>query len=496
MTRTIVVGIDGACPELIEPWREAGRLPALDRLLEQGVSSRLESVLPPVTSPNWKAYATGKNPGKLGIYWWWNVDVAEQRVYRPVERYNDHPAYWDYLAEQERVGVIGVPTTYPPSEAPEFVVSGPPDAPSSGFTHPPELEARLEDRFDYRASMESMLRDGDEEAIEEALSVIDSRFEAAQWLLEEYELNFLQVTTFYVNAMHHNLWDHEGTRRAWELIDEHLGRLLELEDTNVVIMSDHGHAKIETVFNINAWLEREGYLAYDSDVADALYSVGINATRLKRLISRGNRHLPAVDLQDIADRLAPGWLLRRLPDEDGELGGSKHEAIDWDASAAVAGAQGPVYLTCSRDDSEYERVRDDLIEGLRSVTGPDGRPIARDVYRVEEVYNGPYLEEAPDVVIDKAPHVNVREGIGADEVFADIDSTWKGVNRREGLFAAAGPEFGRGEVEDLSILDLAPTLLTLRGHSVPQDMDGQIRWDVFSDIAPVAAGSVRRDETA
>jgi len=65
-------------------------------------------------------------------------------------------------------------------------------------------------------------------------------------------------------------------------------------------------------------------------------------------------------------------------------------------------------------------------------------------------------------------------------VFDRDDQTWQAVNARTGLFAATGPTFTSGTVEDLSILDLAPTLLHLHGREIPSNMDGDVRTDLFA----------------
>jgi predicted AlkP superfamily phosphohydrolase/phosphomutase len=493
MPETVVVGLDGAGADLLEPWIEAGDLPALEEILETGVSGELEPVLPPVTSPNWKAYATGKNPGKLGIFWWHNVDVDEERVRIPRERYHHYDEYWELLAEAgEDVGVVGVQTTYPPKDFDGLLVAGPPDAAEEGYTHPPWLEAELESRFDYQVTNDGIIEADNPEVWEAVLDIIDSRFEAANYLLEEHSLSFLQVTTFYINALHHNLWDHEYTKRGWEIIDDHLADFLE-RDCDLVVMCDHGHAEIETTFNVNAWLEREGYLEYDTGVADTLHDLGVNTDRIKRALYAVERTVPGdVAVRPTAERLAPQWLLNRLPDESGELGGSKHGMADWTASDAIASAQGPVYLTVDRSDPRYDDLREELMGALSSLTDPDGRPVATDVHAAEEVYSGPYLPEAPDIVFDKARRVNVREGFGADEVFPREDPDWEGVNTRRGLFAATGPSFPSGSVRRVSILDLAPTLLALHGLEAPPNMDGTVRRELLtSDVPPADPGADR-----
>lgn len=487
MARTVVVGLDGATRRLIDPWIEAGELPTLAKIVDRGVSGELESVLPPVTSPNWKAYATGKNPGKIGVFWWQNIDIEGQRSHLPAERYHDNDEYWELLAADHRVGVINVPTTYPPKSVGEFLIAGPPDGANTNYAYPPELESRVESEFDYQVRKERHLKSGDDAAFEEVLKLIDLRFRVAKQLADDYDLDFLQVTTFYLNSLHHHLWDADYVKQGWKIVDYHLADFLEAGD-NLVLMSDHGHAKIETVWYLNNWLAQEGYLEYDSNLTDSLYTLGINSDRLKRLVSRANTRLSSVDLESRLSDLAPDWLLNRLPNEEGELGGSKLDIIDWNNTDAIASAQGPVYLTADADSDRYERIRSELIERFQTLEGPDGRPLVRAVAPKEDVYEGPYLDEAPDIVIDKAPHVNIRENLGGDQTFARSDDSWNGVNRREGLFAAVGPAFGEGSVEALSILDLAPTLLHLHGQAVPDDMDGRVRRDVFAaDSTPATA---------
>jgi predicted AlkP superfamily phosphohydrolase/phosphomutase len=206
-----VFGLDGAGFELIEPWLDAGELPNVKQAVETGISGDLRSVMPPVTSPNWKTYATGKNPGKIGIYWWENVDVEERRVYYPTERKSVNTEFWEIIGEEDSAGVIGVPTTYPPKSIDGFLVAGGPDGSNEGFARPPELEKRLREEFGYRVLKRNRLADDFDAAAAEIHDLIDIRFTVAKRLFEEWDVPFLQVTTFYLNSLHPFLWNHEYT---------------------------------------------------------------------------------------------------------------------------------------------------------------------------------------------------------------------------------------------------------------------------------------------
>jgi predicted AlkP superfamily phosphohydrolase/phosphomutase len=156
--KTIVLGLDGGHFELIKLWIDDGELPNIRRVVEEGVTADMQSVLPPVTSPNWKAYATGKNPGKLGIFWWENVDMAGKRVYYPDDRKSAHPEFWEIIGDNRSAGVINVPTTYPPREVEPFIIAGAPDARNFGFTYPPDIEDEVVQELDYRVTMEASIR--------------------------------------------------------------------------------------------------------------------------------------------------------------------------------------------------------------------------------------------------------------------------------------------------------------------------------------------------
>jgi len=188
VSRTFVVGLDGASWRLLDPWIEDGTLPNLADLRERGTWAESQSCLPPVTFPNWKCYASGKDPGGFGVFWFESVDLAEERI-DVVDSSDFHTAeLWDYLGDEGRdVGVVNMPTMYPPREIDGFVVSGGPGAVEgeyrsldSGYTWPPDLEAELEDRFDYRVHPDPLLSSNDERGaeVDAIVDLFDTRFEA------------------------------------------------------------------------------------------------------------------------------------------------------------------------------------------------------------------------------------------------------------------------------------------------------------------------------
>jgi len=66
--KTLIIGLDGATFDVIDPLVRDGVLPTIGRLRASGMSAPLTSVYPPVTGPAWASLATGKSPGKTGVF--------------------------------------------------------------------------------------------------------------------------------------------------------------------------------------------------------------------------------------------------------------------------------------------------------------------------------------------------------------------------------------------------------------------------------------------
>jgi predicted AlkP superfamily phosphohydrolase/phosphomutase len=115
---------------------------------------------------------------------------------------------------------------------------------------------------------------------------------------------------------------------------------------------------------------------------------------------------------------------------------------------------------------DYERVRNDLIAGIEAITDPNGRNIGSKAYRPEDVYrtvNG----VAPDLIVYFGGGIYTFENdTGPDEANHD----WHGIF----VLSTNGAEPPlRGALPDVSIYDVAPTLLHLLGQPVPAGLAGK-----------------------
>jgi len=303
------------------------------------------------------------------------------------------------------------------------------------------------------------------------------------------KVDFLQVSIFYINVLHHFLFDDVLVKRAWKLIDSRIGEFISNEEVgNIFLMSDHGTNEIYDTFYVNTWLEREGYLKTKKSLLKNLQKIGITKQNLVKIANK-------MRITHLIRRTFPERIIRSIPSEDGTIAGTRilDAHIDWEKSKAIAVGQGLIYLMVD-DKSEYERIREDIIKKLANLTTPNGYKVARNVYRKEELYKGKYLDIAPDIIYEEGVHVYTSSGIGNEKVFG-LPKKWRAENSTEGIFLAYGNGIKKGEVlTGVSILDIAPTILYVMGIPVPNDIDGRVLKEIFEEGSELSKGEVRYTE--
>ena len=127
---------------------------------------------------------------------------------------------------------------------------------------------------------------------------------------------------------------------------------------------------------------------------------------------------------------------------------------------------------------EYERVVEEVLGVLQRLRDPvTGDSPFSAIYRREELWDGPYIDNGPDVVTEPAPgYLSLSEL--KDEAFMEVGTSWRDKSadhEREGIVILHGPGVRRGEaIEPRHIEDIAPTILHLCGLPVPRYMDGSV----------------------
>jgi predicted AlkP superfamily phosphohydrolase/phosphomutase len=510
----LVLGLDGASFDVIEPLARAGRVPNLAAWLARGARAPLPSTVPAMSFPAWSSFLTGLGPGEHGLF-----DFTQKLpgAYRLRFTNATDRAGETLVGRVARAGgaalCLGVPATFPPERVPGLVVAGF-DAPvSAGSDRSRASDPALYDAVAARTGP-WMTHELDEGATapgwhERASDLLVARVARKQaFALEALAAlrragcapALVCVIFSESDTVAHHFWrDHDpgsprrdptaSARRrgalaaVYEALDAACGALREAvgPDAACAVLSDHGSGgAARTVVHLNARLaecgllrrRREGRAATDA-LARRARDAALRALP-PRVVERVFRRArgPAAALESAA-----------------RFGG-----FDWGRTAAFseeANTQPGVWLNLQDREArgcvapaDAERVRREVIEALLDWKLPDGAPVVARARPREEVYAGPYVERAPDVVVELAlergyalslvptPWDETRPAslrvLGQHELGGGRGRGTNGAHRPDGVWIADGPG-APALAPGASLVDVAPALLDALG--LPLDSD-------------------------
>lgn len=492
--RVVVIGWDGATFDIIKPLIAAGRMPVLAAFLEQGVHAPLCSTVPPVTPVAWTSFATGTSPGRHGIFDALTLDPASHEVRFVSAAMRRAAPIWSVLSQRGRpAGAVNVPVTWPPDAVDGFVIPGmftPSDA--ATFVHPPELQAEIEARFDV--CRDSPRLDPDPRRyLQNLLEGVDARCDLTLWLMQRRPLDYFCSVFMESDRVQHFFWAYrdpahplhaalgQAIEAVYERLDAALGRILAAcpPDTAVALVSDHGAGPLRRAIFLNRWLMDQGLLVLSGELA-AL--AGHKPSPLRRAaVALAKALLPESVLA--ARRRAKSKAHARINNLFSAI-------VDWERSTCVSeGIAGGIFFNPAVvAEADRAALTARLKAGLLAITDPEtGQPPFAGVYAREELYSGPALADAPDVVTlcgpgyqVLVPHEIALYGQGAPTgLFAP--HKWSGRHEQYGVFALRGPGVAAGlELADAAMPDVTPTLLYALDEAVPDNMDGRVLAAAFT----------------
>jgi len=228
----------------------------------------------------------------------------------------------------------------------------------------------------------------------------------------------------------------DAIRDLYKKMDDLVGRTLAAigEDDVLFVMSDHGFKPFRRGVNLNTWLVQNGYMALKGEPTGAEWFQDVDFGRTRAF---------AVGLGGIYLNLAG-----RRP-------------------------QGTVA------PGEAVRLREEIRSKLRGLRDDErGATAIAEVYDLKQLYAGPYVGEAPDLLAGFRPGYRASWGCATGvierAVISDNVKSWSGdhcMNPPDvpGIFFA-NRKLG---VARVGIMDVAPTVLDLFGVPVPDYCDGK-----------------------
>jgi predicted AlkP superfamily phosphohydrolase/phosphomutase len=441
--KLLVIGLDSAPPELL--FNEfLNELPNIKKILEKSIYGPMKSSIPAITIPAWMCMNTGKTPGELGLYGF---------RHRKGNSYNEiwiahsltikEKGIWDYLGERGYKSVlVGIPPTYPPRKINGWLISCfiTPDS-SVNYTYPRELRREVE-KLVGEYVFDVVFRKDDRDAVKEQIwEMTEKRFDVIKYLMCEKDWDFFEFVEIGLDRIHHAFWkyfdrnhhlyvpnnEYENViRDYYKLLDRKIGELVKLvdEDTAISIVSDHGVKAMKGAFAVNQWLIEEGLLKAEVD---------------------GGGMVKFEDIQ-----------------------------VDWRNTVAWAwgGYYSRVFLNVEgREEkgvvkkSEYDKVREDLAEAIRSIRGPNGEKWDTKIFYPEDIYpaaNG----DKPDIMV-YFDNLSWRAAgtLNHPSLYLPENDTGPddAVHSEYGVFSLHTPEMETNKVCECTLYDFAPTVLKYFG---------------------------------
>jgi predicted AlkP superfamily phosphohydrolase/phosphomutase len=507
--KVLIIGIDSATFDIMTPMMEKGGLPNLSRLVRKGSWGRLQSTMPPVTPPAWVSFMTGKNPGKHGVF---DFYVSPSYGYiRPVwnSKYIKTKTIWRILSDNGlKVGVINLPMTHPPEEINGFIIPGMQYSldEERNFSHPPEIMQEICKRFgEYRVlygDLESLYTNNMDNLIEEWRKIFEIRKQSILYLMEHKDWDVFMAVFYSIDVMQHHFWKFfDKTHPQYDAsisqkyeniipefygkIDEAIGEMLKNIDDNttVIVVSDHGAGPEKGAFYTNNWLYKEGFLTF-KEIFSPLWRIKFPHIFYKALKRLG--------FPGIAWTIPLNKLKTLSQFTDPREGLSIPFFIDWKKTKAYAGnhteqgiyinVKGREPLGIVEKGSDYETVRESIIKKIKEVKDPvSGLPLEIECFKKEEVYNGPYIDDAPDLfVIMKGAEYVMQKELYHKGLFS-LPNKSSGTHRRDGVLILKGNNTKTNfTIKNARIIDVAPTILYYLGIPVPEDTDGRVLSEAFT----------------
>ena len=208
------------------------------------------------------------------------------------------------------------------------------------------------------------------------------------------------------------------------------------KDDVMIVLSDHGFTSFRRGVNLNSWLLANGYLTLKAGCD--------GSTEWLRDVDWSRTRAYAVGLTGIFVNLA----------------GREGEGI-------------------VQPGAEASALRRELIARLSGLRDDEHGVVGiNEVYAAEDIYHGPYVANAPDLIVgyDHGYRVSwdCATGVLSGPVFEDNLKAWSGDHCVDPKIVP-GVFFCNHAIDnpDPSILDIAPTVLRLFGIDVPPYMDGK-----------------------
>jgi predicted AlkP superfamily phosphohydrolase/phosphomutase len=454
--RVIIIGFDGLEPTMVSKYQAEGKLPTFTRVMEEGALGDLITVLPPSSASAWTSAVTGVNPGKHGIYGFLKTSEGEDggeafntsrdRGFAPV---------WEVLSRYGRKSyIVNIPLSSPADSLNGLMIAGFPHASDKeeAYYWPKSLGKILGD-YSFDSFRVTCAKNREERFLTKMHNIAAQRLNLGLELYGRGDWDLFWLVFTFPDRYQHYMWKYMDPNHP--MYDPISGPVYADEIRNAYVMADNYLAE---------FIRRMG----ENDLLIVMSDHGFGY--LYHIVNANN------------------FLQRTLGSTDDV------QCADFFGGKFNINVSGP------GSEERYLSIRKRLMEGLRDLKDPiRGVPMIDSIYVREDLYQGPYVSKAPDVLcFEKPGYLFFRLPKTPDLRLFDSgpspDKAFSGFHRRRGVLGVYGRYVNGGVPAEARITDIAAMIYSYLGVPAPRDLDGKIPASVFMDQGAGALELVRSNE--
>jgi len=414
-----VIGLDGVPYSLLLELAQRGIMEKTAELIDSGCLQKMKASLPEISAVSWTNFMTGTNPGTHGIFGFTDLKKNSYDIRFPNFLDLKIHTFWDTLGEKnKKCIIINQPSTYPARKINGILVSGFVAIDLAKAIFPLSIRPTLES-LRYQIDIDTFKAREDHEFFwKDLIKTFAGRRKALKALWKE-NWDYFELVITGTDRLHHFLWNaykdenhpyHQNFldyyRQVDSLIDEVVSSFRKLtgNDDRLFMLSDHGFTGIEKEVYLNAWLEKQGYLKFETSSPQNLSEIS-----------------------------------------------SESQAFALDPNRIYINLKGK-FPKGNVSESEKQALKKEISSKLKDLKY-DGRNVIHKVFDIEEIYSGPLVSSGPDLIAVSEYGFDIKGSIKKKEAFGR--SILQGMHTWDDAFFWATKEHG----EDLSISDLASIII-------------------------------------
>jgi len=288
----------------------------------------------------------------------------------------------------------------------------------SKAVYPLSLKASLE-KMDYQIDIDTLKSRNNHEFLWQELSkTLTGRLRAFSSLWSE-DWDYFEFVITGTDRLQHFLWNaykdknhayHKNFLDYYRQVDHVIDKIVNSfrnvgeDDEGLYLLSDHGFTAIEQEVYLNAWLEGEGYLKFETSSPQNL------------------------------SEISPGSY-----------------AFAMDPNRIYLNLKEKFPLGCI-EESGKKALKEEMKRKLEKLEY-NGKKVIKKVLDAEEIYSGPYVPRGPDLIVLSEHGFDMKGSVKKKELFGR--SNLQGMHTWDDAFFWAKREQG----QDLSISDLASIIM-------------------------------------